>query len=336
MPGKVAPEPSKAASSIRIDTYLEEGGVLPTLPEDVRAGLTATPKTLPPKYFYDSRGSDLFEEITRTPEYYLTRTEMALLRKVAPALIERLQPRDLVELGPGSSTKTRTLLDALQSAGLLQRYVPVDVSAAMMRVAVQDLTTAYPELSIHGVVADFLHHLDKIPAAERRLVIFLGSTIGNLGPAEATEFLRAIGQILGPDDGFLLGADLVKEPSILEAAYNDAQGITAAFNRNILRVVNRNLDADFAPERFDHISFYNPDRERIESYLESREAQTVRNEKLDQSVPFAAGERIHTENSQKYTRESLVALLEAAGLKMVEFYTDERRWFSLSLAEKVT
>jgi L-histidine N-alpha-methyltransferase len=318
--------------AIRIDAFVADDGALPALAADVRAGLTATRKSLPPKYFYDERGSRLFEEITRTPEYYLTRTEMRLLRKVAPDIVRRVQPRNLVELGPGSSAKTRPLLDAMRDRGLLERYVPVDISQSMVETASRRLAREYPGLRIRGVVGDFLSHVDKIPEGQRNLVIFLGSTIGNLEPEEAAGFLGRIREVLAPEDAFLLGADLVKETRLLEAAYNDARGVTGAFNRNILRVVNHGLGGEFDPERFAHVSYYNPEQSRIESYLEATEEHSVRIHELDLTVRFDRGERIHTEYSYKYTRESITALLRRAGMSLDGWYTDRRGWFSLSLA----
>jgi len=325
----VNPEPA-----IRIDDFLEESGTLPTLAEDVREGLTHRPKRLPPKYIYDEAGSRLFEQITRTPEYYLTRTEMRLLQEVAPEIIRHVEPRDLVELGPGSSAKTRVLLDAMRDEDLLHRYIPVEVSPSMVETTSRRLTAEYPGLRIHGVVGDFLQHMDKVPRGDRRLVIFLGSTLGNLHPDEALRFLRRVAATLGPDDAFLLGADLVKPREVLEAAYNDAEGITARFNRNVLEVVNRNLGGEFDSDRFSHVSFYNPQESRIESYLEADEAQEVRIRDLDLTVRFEEGERIHTEYSHKYTREMLEGYLSDAGLALERWFTDAREWFSLTLARR--
>jgi L-histidine N-alpha-methyltransferase len=325
----VKPEPK-----IRIDDFLEDSGTLATLAEDVRQGLTRRPKRLPPKYIYDEVGSRLFEAITRTPEYYVTRTEMQLLQEVAPEVVRQVEPRDLVELGPGSSAKTRALLDAMRDEGLLERYIPVEVSPSMVETASRRLAEEYPGLRIHGVVGDFLRHLDKVPDGDRRLVIFLGSTLGNLAPDEALRFLRHVAGSLGPEDAFLLGADLVKPREVLEAAYNDAEGITARFNRNILDVINRNLGGEFDAERFSHVAFYNPQEARIESYLQADEAHEVRIRDLDLTVRFEKGERIHTEYSHKYTRDSLEAYLGKAGLKLERWFTDDRGWFSLSLARR--
>lgn len=323
-------------TAIQIDDFLEDSGTLGTLAEDVRQGLTHRPKRLPPKYIYDEVGSRLFEEITRTPEYYVTRTEMQLLQEVAGEIVRQVEPRDLVELGPGSSAKTRVLLDAMRDEDLLERYIPVEVSPSMVETTSRRLSKEYPGLRIHGVIGDFLRHLDKVPEGDRRLVIFLGSTLGNLAPEEALRFLRHVAGSLGPEDAFLLGADLVKPKEVLEAAYNDAEGITARFNRNILEVVNRNLGGEFDSERFSHVAFYNPEESRIESYLEADEAQEVRIRDLDITVRFEEGERIHTEYSHKYTRDSVEAYLGQAGLELQRWFTDARNWFSISLARRAS
>ncbi len=320
--------------SIRIDEYLENLGALPTLADDVRRGLTARNKSLPPKYFYDERGSRLFEQICGTPEYYPTRTEKALLESVAQRIIARVRPQDLVELGPGSAYKARVLLDAMERAGSLGRYIPVDVSPEIVQSSARDLTAAYPGLQVQAVIGDFIQHLDKIPDGEHRLVIFLGSTIGNLERGPAVAFLRNVAEALEPGDAFLLGTDLVKSPEVLEAAYNDSQGLTRDFNRNILRVINRHLDADFQPERFRHLAFYNGERQRVEMYLESEMEQGVSIDALGLRLRFREGERIHTEYSQKYTRDSVEELLRGGGMEPLDWLTDPKEWFGLALARR--
>jgi L-histidine N-alpha-methyltransferase len=317
---------------IRIDDYLEDSGALPTMAEDVRRGLTARQKSLPPKYFYDERGSRLFEAICETPEYYPTRTEMALLRRVAGEIVGRVRPRDLVELGPGSADKARFFLEAMEQLGTLGRYVPVDVSAEIVERSARALLEHHPDLRIKAVIGDFFHHLDKVPDDERRLVVFLGSTIGNLERDESVSFLRSVAALLRPGDAFLLGADLVKDEKVLEAAYNDAAGVTEEFNRNILLVVNHHLGADFQPETFRHVAFFNAGQSRIEIYLEATHDHTVRIRELDLEVSFRSGERIHTEFSHKFTRRSVEDLLREAGMKPQAWFTDPREWFSLALA----
>ena len=319
---------------IRIEDYLEDTGALPSLAADVRRGLTASPKSLPPKYFYDELGSQLFEKIGDTPEYYLTRTEKSLLESVAAEVVAAVRPHDLVELGPGSSYKARVLLDAMRDAGTLERYVPVDVSPEIVERSAQELTTLYPGLQVRAVIGDFIDHLDKLPDGEPRLVVFLGSTLGNLERDHAQAFLGRVAALLGPQDAFLLGTDLVKDHSVLEAAYNDAAGVTAEFNRNILQVINRHLDGDFDPQAFRHLAFFQPAESRMEIYLESERAQSVRIGALDLTVSFEAGERVHTEYSHKYTREQVEALLEGAGMRLESWFTDPRDWFGLSLARR--
>jgi len=305
-----------------------------TMAEDVRRGLTHTPKFLPPKYFYDPRGSALFEQITELPEYYLTRTEHELLRRVAPGLIRHLRPREIVELGSGASAKVRHLLDALDGAPV--RYLPVDVDEQMVARAAGELIRGYPLLRIHGIIGDFERHLPRLPApAGRRLVAFLGSTLGNLDPPARHAFLREVRRLLLPGDQFLLGIDLVKDPAALEAAYDDAQGVTAEFNRNILHVINRTLQANFRVEAFEHRARYNRPAARIEMHLHPRSPQTVRLAALDLTVTITPEEGIWTESSYKFTRESCVSMLRAAGMRMDDWLTDLGRQFALTLASPV-
>jgi len=304
--------------------------------EEVRAGLTASPKVLLPKYFYDERGSWLFEKITELPEYYLTRAERSLLKDVVGRVAEITRPSEIVELGPGSAVKTQALLEAGHAVGTLKRYVPVEVSAAMVEHSAKRLSEAYPWLEIHAVVGDFERHLEKVPAGEKRLVGLLGSTIGNLPRPDAVEFLKAIRELLDEGGHLLLGTDLVKDREVLEAAYNDSQGVTADFNRNVLRVINRQLGGDFDPEAFEHAAIYNEDRERMEIYLESTGSQKVRISDLDLEVSFARGERMRTEVSCKYTRSSVGAILDEAGLSLDEWFTGPDRAYAISLSSPAT
>ena len=286
-----------------LDVHLTPADLRATLITDARRGLTATPKTLPAKYFYDARGSELFEQITGLPEYYPTRTEEAILTRYADAVAAAAgRPESLVELGSGSSTKTRLLLNALAAAGRLRRYVPVDVSASALDGALAVLARDYPGLELHGVVADFEAHLDRLPTSDGRLIAFLGSTIGNLDPVERSRFFRALRAELGTGDAFLLGVDLVKDEHRLVAAYDDAAGVTADFNRNVLRVLNASLGADFRPERFDHVARWNAAAEWMEMALRARDAMTVTLPDLDLRIAFAAGEEIRTEISAKFRR----------------------------------
>ena len=318
---------------IRIDLHLGEGSER-RLAEDVLDGLTRPFKELPPKHFYDSRGCELFERICELPEYYPTRTELEILRTQAQAIVRRARPVELVELGSGATTKARLLLDAMASQETLHRYVPMDVSERMVRAAAAELVDDYPGLSVHGVIGDFERHLDRIPPPDggARLVALLGGTIGNFPPGSRRRLLREVARLLGPRDHLLMGTDLVKDPAILEAAYDDSAGVTAEFNRNILRVVNRDLDADFDPGGFDHVAFFDHRREWIEMRLRAREACAVRVAALDLEVEFEPGEELRTEISAKFTRERVAADYRAAGLRLRGWYADTQQLFAVSLA----
>jgi L-histidine N-alpha-methyltransferase len=301
--------------------------------DDVREGLTSTPKKLLPKYFYDALGSDLFEQITEVPEYYPMRAESALLEAIAPKLMATLQPDEIVELGSGSSTKTRILLDAQSAEHKVKSYVAFDVSESIIQLAADDLQQRYPGLEIKGVVGDFERHLDKIPTTGgSRLILFLGSTIGNLEPAPRVELLKMIAGQLGRNDHLLLGTDLVKDIDVIEAAYNDAQGVTAAFNKNILRSINNGLEGDFDPEAFEHLAYFNHDLSRIEMHLRPRSPQTAHLKGIGLTVMVSPEETIHTECSHKFTLESVTEMLRAAGLKLEEWYTGDEPRFGLSLS----
>lgn len=316
-----------------LNNYLDEGGFWATMAEDVRQGLTATPKRLLPKYFYDAHGSDLFEAITELPEYYPMRAESALLQAIAPRLMETLAPDDIVELGSGSSTKTRILLDAQPDEHTVGTYVAFDVSESIIRQAAEELQQRYPGLDIYGVVGDFERHLDKIPPSKgRRLILFLGSTIGNLEPGPRVELLRNIRDQMGPNDFLLLGTDLVKEIPVIERAYNDSAGVTAAFNLNILNVINNGLEGDFDPDAFEHVAFFNRELSRIEMHLRPRRPQTVRLKTIGLTVELSPEETIHTESSHKFTRESVAEMLRAAGLSLIEWFTGDEPRFGLSLS----
>jgi L-histidine Nalpha-methyltransferase len=299
---------------------------------DARGGLTASPKVLPPKWFYDEEGCGLFDEITRLPEYYPTRTERVILAGHAGDIAARTSADTLVELGSGTSEKTRLLLDALSAHGSLRRFVPFDVSEPTLRDAVSAIEAEYAGVDVHAVVGDFERHLDRLPSSGTRLVAFLGSTIGNLDSDGRARFYRSIAAGLAPGDALLLGTDLVKDPRRLEAAYDDSAGVTAAFNRNVLSVLNRELTADFAPERFTHIARWNPADEWIEMRLRSQGAQTVHVQELDLQVEFADGEEMRTEISAKFRREGVEAELAAAGLAVAAWWTDPGGDFALSLS----
>jgi L-histidine N-alpha-methyltransferase len=304
-----------------------------TLADDVLDGLTRPLKELPPKHLYDARGSELFEAICEQPEYYQTRTERLILEKNGDEIVERTGAVELVELGSGSASKTRVLLDAMSAAGTLARYVPVDVSATTVHAVAELFCEEYPGLSVYGVVGDFERHLGHLPpAAGARLVPFLGGTVGNFPPGSRRRFLRSLGTVLGRDGHLLLGTDLVKDPRIIEAAYDDSAGVTAQFNLNVLHVVNRELGANFDVDAFEHVAFFDREREWIEMRLRAIEPQHVRVEALDLEVDFAAREEIRTEISAKFTSEGLRADLAAAGLELVELFTDPDELFALSLA----
>ena len=304
-----------------------------TLADDVLDGLTRPLKELPPKHFYDARGSELFDAICEQPEYYQTRTERLILERNADDIVGRTGAVELVELGSGSATKTRVLLNAMSAAGTLARYVPVDVSATTVHAVAELFCAEYPGLSVHGVVGDFERHLGHLPQpAGARLVAFLGGTIGNFPPGSRRRFLRSLGKILGSDGHLLLGTDLVKDPHVIEAAYDDDAGVTAQFNLNVLHVVNRELGANFDVDAFEHVAFFDRQREWIEMRLRATESQRVRVDALDLEVDFAAREEIRTEISAKFTPDGLRADLAAAGLELVELFTDPDDLFAVSLA----
>jgi L-histidine Nalpha-methyltransferase len=324
------PEPA-----IRIDSHLD-GAQERSLAADVLDGLTRPRKELPPKHFYDARGAELFDQICELPEYYPTRTERSILQARAAEVASLTAATELVELGSGTAAKTRLLLDALHEAGALRRYVPVDVTENVVRECAQALTERYPGLRVHGVIGDFERHLDRIPdASGPRLVALLGGTIGNFPPEERRRFLQAIAGLLGPDDHLLMGTDLVKDPVMLQAAYDDSQGVTAEFNRNLLSVLNRELDADFDPLDFDHVATFDPENEWIEMRLRSRRAHTTYVRALDLPVRFAAGEDLRTEISAKFTPERVRDDLSAAGLELVRWLTDPDELFALTLSRPV-
>ncbi|GGV66483.1 MULTISPECIES: L-histidine N(alpha)-methyltransferase [Streptomyces] len=316
-------------SPFRITRTLPEDAVAAALRSDVRDGLTRTPKTLPPKWFYDAHGSELFERITELPEYYPTRAEREILQDRAGEIATLLPARTLVELGSGSSEKTRLLLDALTG---LHTYVPVDVSESALRQAGQALAVERPSLRVHALIADFTAGLVLPDTPGPRLLAFLGGTIGNLLPDERARFLTAMRSLLTAGDALLLGTDLVKDPEVLVRAYDDAAGVTAAFDKNVLTVIDRELGADFDPDAFDHVALWDADEERIEMRLRSRTTQTVKVPALDLTVDFAAGEELRTEVSAKFRREKVTGELTAAGFAPVGWWTDAAGRFAVSLS----
>ncbi|GFH37987.1 L-histidine N(alpha)-methyltransferase [Streptomyces pacificus] len=316
-------------SPFQLTRTLPEDATSAALRTDVRRGLTRSPKELPPKWFYDARGSELFEEITRLPEYYPTRAEREILACRAGDIAAATGARTLVELGSGSSEKTGFLLDALPE---LHSYVPVDVSGSALTGAGEALLADRPGLHVHALIADFTRVLALPETPGPRLVAFLGGTVGNLLPGERADFLRSVRALLAPGDALLLGTDLVKDERVLVAAYDDAAGVTADFNRNVLAVVNRELEADFPLGNFDHVAVWNDREEWIEMRLRARERANVKIRGLDLVVPFEAGEEIRTEVSAKFRREGVRSELAAAGMRLTEWWTDAQGRFAVSLS----
>jgi L-histidine N-alpha-methyltransferase len=322
-------------ANVRVDVHLDPGQLRAALRTEARAGLTASPKELSPKWFYDERGCELFEAITSLPEYYPTRREQEILDVNARSIAELTGADTVVELGSGTSAKTRTLLDAFAGRGHLERFVAFDLSEPTLRAAAASIADEYPGVAVHAVVGDFDHHLGELPDGGRRLVAFLGGTIGNLGPDRRASFLKELASSLGPGDTFLLGTDLVKDVARLEAAYDDRAGITAMFNLNVLAVLNRELEADFDIARFEHVARFDGEQEWIEMLLRSTADQVVTVADLDLTVSFAAGEEMRTEISAKFRRSGLDAEMQGAGLELVHWWTDDGGDFALSLWKPV-
>jgi L-histidine N-alpha-methyltransferase len=316
-----------------LTVYLTQDDVVRALRSDVLTGLTATPKTLPPKWFYDARGSDLFEQITRLPEYYPTRAEREVLGDRADEIAALTGAHTLVELGSGSSEKTRLLLDALRRADSLREIVALDVSDAALTASVAVLRQEYAPATVHGIVGDFTRHLALLPGDAPRLVAFLGGTIGNLVPAERAKFLSAVRDNVEEGEWLLLGTDLVKDPATLVAAYDDAAGVTAEFNRNVLHVLNRELDADFDVSAFEHVARWDEQEERIEMHLRATRGMNVHVRALDLTVRFAEGEELHTEVSSKFRPTRVEAELAEAGFTLSKWWTDRLGRFGVTLAQ---
>lgn len=320
-----------------IEVHTDEQRQQHRLEADVRRGLTASQKSLPPKYFYDRAGSLLFERITELPEYYPTRTESALLQEIVSELTREILPDDIVEIGAGSSEKTRRILTAVGADRRPVRYVPLDVDRLTLESSADRLLREFPRLSVHAVVGDFERDLAHVPARiGRRLSMFLGSTIGNLDGPARRHLLAGLRQLLpDPGDRLLLGVDLVKDVKMLEAAYDDAAGVTRDFNRNILSVVNHGVDGDFHPEAFRHFAFYNEAAARIEMHLVAESAQTVKLGRLGLTIRLRPGESIWTESSYKFTRESVEGMLAEASMRLVRWDVDPANYFALVLASPV-
>lgn len=315
-----------------IDVHLTPDHAARALRADARAGLTADPKWLPPKWFYDARGSELFEQITRLPEYYPTRAEREILDARAAGIAARTGAHTLVELGSGSSEKTRLLLGALRDHGTLREFVPLDVSEQALREAAAAIVGDYPGLAVHGVVGDFTAHLEELPGEPPRMVAFLGSTIGNLVPDERAAFFASLRGVLSPGDWLLLGTDLVKDPDTLVRAYDDAAGVTAEFNRNVLRVLNRQLGADFDVDAFTHVAVWDAKNEWIEMHLRANRPMSVLLPEIGLEVKFADGEELSTEISAKFRRPGIESELASAGFELTDWWTDTDNRFALSLS----
>jgi len=321
-------------ASIAIDVWMGPDDLDDALRADVLSGLTASPKTLPPKWFYDDRGCELFDAITRLPEYYPTEAERMILVAEAAAIVKASGADTVVELGSGTSDKTRVLLDAFNDAGTLQRFVPFEISETTLRAATEALATRYPGVELHAVVGDFERHLDRLPSGGRRMIAFLGGTIGNFTPEARTHFLADLTAGMAPGDSLLLGTDLVKDVERLEAAYDDAAGVTAEFNLNVLEVMNRELGANFQIGQFAHVAQFDQANEWIEMRLRSLVDQTVIIRDLALEVVFAEGEEVRTEISAKFRRSGVEAELAAAGLRLDRWMTDPNGDFALSLSTR--
>jgi L-histidine N-alpha-methyltransferase len=323
---------STSAPLPRVDVHLTAGEAEQAMRADALAGLTASPKTLPPKWLYDDRGSALFDDITRLPEYYPTRAEREILATYGVVIAKASGATSLVELGAGTCDKTRVLLDAMQAAGTLEQYIGFDISEATLRDALASLASQYRDTEVLGVVGDFEHHIDRLPSGGPRLVAFLGGTIGNLLPHERARFFASVAGMLQPGDGLLLGADIVKDPERIVAAYDDAAGVTSDFNRNVLLALNHRLDADFDHDAFEHVALWDTVNEWIEMRLRAIAAQQVTIGGLGLTVDFAAGEELRTEISAKFRREGLEAELVAAGFEPFDWWTDRAGDFALTMA----
>ncbi|MEA2396277.1 MAG: L-histidine Nalpha-methyltransferase [Solirubrobacteraceae bacterium] len=327
--------PLLTTDAIVVESYVGPGDER-SLADDVLDGLTRPFKELPPKHFYDARGAELFDRICELPEYYPTRAERAILDARSEDIVAVTGATELVELGSGTAAKTRLLLRAMADAGTLRRYVPIDVTESMVLGCADALADEFPGLNVHGIVGDFERHLRHVPPADGpRVVAFLGGTIGNFPPGSRRRFLRAMARLLRPGiDHLLLGSDLVKDPAVLEAAYDDSAGVTAEFNRNVLHVINRELDADFDVEAFEHVAFFDREHEWIEMRLRAARRMDVHVRDVGLDVSFAAREELRTEISAKFTRERLAGDLAAAGLELRDVLTDPEDLFALSLSRR--
>ena len=314
-------------------TSVKPAREVPDIAEDVRAGLLSLPRSLPPKYFYDERGSQLFEQICATPEYYPTRTEEKLLTHYSEDIITQVRPAEIMELGSGNAQKTRRLFDACEHTDHTCSYAPLDVCESMLESVSEQLQLDYDWLDVNPLLGDYHAGLEHLPETQgTRLYVFLGGTIGNFYPGQASEFINEVKAIMRPGDYLLLGADRVKDNHILDAAYNDEQGVTAEFNLNVLHVLNRELGADFNPANFEHKAEFNSEHNRIEMHVVSRCDHIVHLQRLDEKITFHQGDGILTEVSHKYTSDGLEELVEKNGLTICNHYEPDNKYFSLVLA----
>ena len=324
--------PTQTKGRVSVDVRLPPGGPLSGMAADVRAGLTCPFKELSPRYFYDERGSELFERITELPEYYPTRCERAILEGRSAEIVADAEPRTLIELGSGSAAKTRVLLDAMADAGCLETYCPVDISEEITRDTARRIAEEHDGIDVRGLVCDFELDLERMPVGGPRMIALLGGTIGNFAPQQRAGFLRRVCNLLGPEDTFLLGTDLVKDRETLEAAYDDSQGVTAEFNKNVLAVINRELGADFDLDLFEHRAYWDPENLWVDIRVRSVARQVVNVAALNLTVTFDAGEEMRTEISTKFAREGLAGIYAEAGLEMASWWTDPEGLYALSLA----
>ncbi len=322
------------AKSIRILNHLNELGI-DNIRKEIRDGLTSTPKYISSKFFYDEKGSKLFEEITRLPEYYPTRTEKSILKRIAPKLMNNLKSTDIVELGSGDCSKINILLEAINPENLQTiNYIPVDVSQSAIQESAEQLVIKFPDLIINGLVADFINQIDLVPSKRKRMFCFLGSTLGNFNEQEANDLLKNLNSNMNSGDTFLLGLDLVKPVHILHDAYNDDQNITAEFNKNILNVVNEIIESDFKLDDFEHYAFFNSPQSRIEMHLKANKDVSINSPYNSSPIHIKKGEFIHTENSYKFSMDRIKELEQITNLKIQQVFADENNWFALVLFQK--
>lgn len=322
------------ARQIKIYNHLIDLGI-DNVRQEIIQGLLSKQKYISSKFFYDKRGSKLFEDITNLPEYYPTRTEKGILKKIAPELMMNLRNTDIVELGSGDCSKIKILLNSVQNENLsVINYIPVDVSQSAIKESADELIELFPELSINGLVADFTNQLNIIPENKQRLFLFLGSTLGNFTEEEVNKFLTELSSIMNPGDSFLLGVDLVKPLLVLHNAYNDSQNITADFNKNILNVINSIIESDFNPNDFEHKAFFNNEKSRIEMHLIAKRDLNVTSPFIESDIQIKKDENIHTENSYKFSFEQIKNFEKITGLTIKETYTDANNWFALILFNK--